>query len=64
MIYYDLHCEACDTISEVQQTPNAKGPFVCPKCGAKKARRVILRAPAFHAHYSPMNPRVNRGRGY
>lgn len=61
---YDFQCEACEHEFEVSHGIAEPGPTKCPACGKKKVKRIFKRAPAFHAHYSPMHPRVNRGRGY
>ena len=62
---YDYRCPACGAELEIVHGIHEPEPKKCPKCGAKrKLHRMITKAPAFHGHYSPMNPRVNRGRGY
>ena len=63
MTLYDLHCHGCDAYTEVFQDRNAQGPFRCPKCGKKRAWRIVLKPPAYHDRYSPMHPRAGRGRG-
>ncbi len=61
---YDLICEACGHKFEVVRTIHEPNPKQCPQCGKKKVRRDWSHPPAFHARYSPMHPRRNRGRGY
>lgn len=63
---YDYRCSACGHEFEVVHKIAEEGPTKCPvRCGTrKKPTKMITKAPAFHTHYSPMNPRVNRGRGY
>jgi len=62
---YDIHCGACNREFEVFHGINEPDPKRCPKCGKTgKLRRMFTKAPAYHSHYSPMHPRVNRGRGY
>lgn len=60
---YDYHCDACDRIFEAQH-PIGRGPSRCPACGSARIRRDWSKPPAYHARYSPMHPRKNRGRGY
>ncbi len=63
---YDYRCPACGHEFEVSHAIADPGPKKCPKrCGTrKKPTKMITKAPAYHSHYSPMHPRVNRGRGY
>lgn len=61
---YDLGCSACGWTGEVNQKMDARQPTRCPKCGQRKAHRMIVKPPAFRNTYSPMHPRRNRGRGY
>lgn len=64
MPQYDLKCEACDHPVVVDHPMSEPHPKKCPECGKPKLVQVYLSAPAYHAHYSPMHPRVNRGRGH
>lgn len=63
MPVYKTRCTACghtwETVRGVQEGP----PKRCPKC-RKKAETVWDSVPAFHSRYSPLHPRVNRGRGH
>jgi putative FmdB family regulatory protein len=61
---YDLACGACGHKFEVTHKMSEPHPTKCPKCGKEKVRQAYNDAPAFHNHYSPMHPRVNRGRGH
>lgn len=63
LLTYDYECEACGhKFTHIQENPDYYKKQ-CPECNKKKLRRLFPR-PAFHSHYSPMHPRVNRGRGY
>jgi putative FmdB family regulatory protein len=64
MPLYDLECSACGEISEDIQTMDAKQPTRCAKCGKRQVRRILLKPPAYHNHFSPLHPRKNRGRGH
>jgi putative FmdB family regulatory protein len=64
MPLYDVRCSACGSTSEVFQKMDTKQPTRCAECGARKVRRMILKAPATYNTYSPLHPRKNRGRGY
>jgi putative FmdB family regulatory protein len=64
MPFYDYQCESCKHQWETSHGINEKGPDKCPECGKKKVRIVIGKPPAYHSHYSPMHPRIHRGRGY
>lgn len=64
MPVYDMTCDACGHAFDVEQGMNDPLPKKCPQCGKMKLRRAFSKPPAFHTAYSPMHPRVNRGRGY
>jgi putative FmdB family regulatory protein len=64
MPLYDLVCGACGETSEAFQPMNAKQPTRCAKCGVRRVRRAITKAPATRNTYSPLHPRKHRGRGY
>ena len=64
MPLYDIECSACGHQFEAFQAMLARPPYRCPKCGKKKGRRVLTKAPATHNKYSPMHSRKKRGRGY
>jgi putative FmdB family regulatory protein len=61
---YDYQCDACGHEFEVTHGMTALRPKTCPQCKKRKLRKVLAKPPAYHSHYSPMHPRVNRGRGY
>jgi len=63
---YDYRCSACGAEWEEFHAMGDLGPKKCVKrCGTKKKPvKMITSPPAYHSHYSPMHPRVNRGRGY
>lgn len=61
---YDLICDGCGHTFTVEHTMSEPHPEKCPECKKPKVRMNYVSAPAFHAHYSPMHPRVNRGRGH
>jgi putative FmdB family regulatory protein len=63
MPYYDVKCAACQHEYETL-TDNPPKAVKCPECGKRKASMVFKTPPAYHARYSPMHPRVHRGRGY
>ena len=63
MPWYDLECGACGEMSEAFQKMDAKQPTRCQKCGKRKVRRVLLKAPAAFDTYPTDHPRKNRGRG-
>jgi putative FmdB family regulatory protein len=60
---YDYTCKACGHTLEVYHAMAERGPKKCPKCGKLQLAKAIG-LPAFHTRYSPMHPRVNRGRGH
>lgn len=64
MPQYDLQCEACEHTFTVEHAMSEPHPKKCPECGKAKVKQLFNKAPAYHARYSPMHPRVNRGRGY
>ena len=41
MPIYDYKCESCSVTYEVEHGMNDTPALVCPKCGAKKARKVF-----------------------
>ena len=61
---YDMQCDACNHELEVVHAISEPHPKKCPACGKQKLRVAFKKAPAYHNHYSPMHPRVNRGRGH
>lgn len=61
---YDMQCEGCGHSFEAQAPISVGPPKKCPECKKQKLRQVFKQPPAFHAHLSPMHPRINRGRGY
>jgi putative FmdB family regulatory protein len=61
---YDMQCEACAYEFEAQASMKDGPPKKCPSCKKPKLRQVFQKPPAFHAHFSPMHPRRNRGRGW
>jgi putative FmdB family regulatory protein len=60
---YDLECSACGHRFEAFQAREARPPYRCKSCGRKKARRILVKAPAVHAKYAEGHTRKNRGRG-
>ena len=63
MARYDMQCVACGHEYEAEAPMKDGPPKDCPECGGD-LRQVFTKPPAFHNHYSPMHPRVNRGRGH
>ena len=64
MPQYDLICDGCEHKFVVEHTMSESHPKKCPECGKAKVRVNFTSPPAFHSYYSPMHPRVNRGRGH
>jgi putative FmdB family regulatory protein len=58
---YDYECEACGHTFEALQK-DTKAQKKCPECDKMRLKRKFP-APALHMRYSPMHPRVGRGRG-
>ncbi|REJ65591.1 MAG: zinc ribbon domain-containing protein [Planctomycetota bacterium] len=63
MPLYEYQCDACGHKLEILQRISDKAKRKCPKCDKPKLVKII-HAPAYHNHYSPMHPRIDRGRGY
>lgn len=61
---YSMICDACEHKFEVVHAMSEPHPARCRVCGKKKVRQDYVKPAAFHAHWSPMAPRANRGRGY
>lgn len=64
MPQYDLICDGCDHKFVVDHAMSEPHPKKCPECGKAKVRQNFITPPAYHNLYSPMHPRVNRGRGH
>jgi len=63
MPLYDLKCEKCGHEFDDLLPMSAEGPFLCPKCGKKRAKRVFpTKPPLIIAPQAPGSARVNRGR--
>jgi putative FmdB family regulatory protein len=63
LISFDYVCDECEhTFTHYQRDPKTHLKK-CPEC-KKLALRRLFPAPAAHMRYSPMHPRVNRGRGH
>ena len=62
MPLYDYVCGNCglehDILHDLDQVKKK-----CPSCGKLKLRRAWSQVAAYHNHFSPMHPRVNRGIG-
>lgn len=59
-----MECEACGFEFEIEKPMPDPLPKKCPSCKKNKARQVYTKPPAYHNKYSPMHPRVKRGRGW
>lgn len=63
MPQYDLKCDSCghEFVSDHGMSePHPK----CPECDKPEVSVRFTKPPAYHARYSPLHPRKNRGRGY
>lgn len=63
---YNLICDACGHTFEVTHPMSEPHPKKCPspECGKRKVRQSFDKPPYFQSKYSPLHPRVNRGRGH
>lgn len=64
MPLYDMHCDGCEHTFEVEHAMSEPHPKKCPNCKKDKVRQAFNTPPPFHTRYSPMHPRVHRGRGH
>lgn len=64
MPLYDFKCKACGNEYDDIVPMSSKGPYKCPKCGAKRAARVFsARGISMRTDRgSPDDARFNRGR--
>ncbi len=59
---YSYECTECGAEMDIIHVMD-ESKRKCPECGKLKLKRAWTQAAAFHCHYSPMHPRVNRGKG-
>lgn len=59
---YDYDCTACgaefEILHSIKETKRK-----CPDCGKLKLQRAWREVAAYHNHFSPKHPRVDRGKG-
>ena len=59
---YDYTCTQCgadvDIFHGMDETKKK-----CPECGKMGLKRAWRQVAAYHNHFSPMHPRLNRGKG-
>lgn len=59
---YDYVCDACDHEVDIQHAMG-ETKKKCPDCGKMKLRRAWSQVAAYHNRFSPMHPRIGRGKG-
>lgn len=59
---YDYDCSNCGAEFELVHGMNETRKK-CSRCGQLKLKRAWRQVAAFHNHFSPMHPRINRGVG-
>ena len=59
---YDYSCASCRTVFDVFERLNAERGRACPKCGKKRARRLMgCGASALVRSFTPHRPRPTGG---
>lgn len=61
MVLYDMRCPKCGDF-EVEGDISVGPPKTCPDCDGP-VERTWEAVAAYHNRFSPMHPRVNRGKG-
>lgn len=59
---YDYECEACKEEMEIIH-PMGTSKKKCPECGKLKLKRSWKMVAPYLARYSPLHPRMGRGKG-